>query len=260
LKKPTSKNAKKSLPPRIPRISTRGFYDLSTGKTLKKKPYDLYPKKFFESLGKFQEFTIMIHGLRNDKEGALAKFKIAQKRLKQLGYKYPVVGFSYDSNTKGIQYKSTEQKASNVGRIIAKKNGKNLAKFILDFKKKNPNTKIRLVGHSLGTEVIVHALVHLTNKKDIVESVYFFAGSLSQNFLQRKLVKNILQTTIRQKIFNYYDLCDAVLQKAHILKIVNKPIGCFGMPQNKIKKHVQRRLKTQNHRFLSYSLKLERYP
>ena len=42
----------------IPRISTRGYYDLTYGKTLKKNSYFLYPKKDFEKLiGKeFQRF------------------------------------------------------------------------------------------------------------------------------------------------------------------------------------------------------------
>jgi len=37
-----------------------------------------------------------------------------------------------------------------VGQIIAKKNGRNLAIFIEDFKSISPKTKIRLMGHSLG--------------------------------------------------------------------------------------------------------------
>ncbi|MEW6588193.1 MAG: alpha/beta hydrolase, partial [Thermoproteota archaeon] len=179
----TSKNARKNLPARIPRISTRGYYDLVTGRTLKKKPYDLYPKKFFEKeLGNHPEFTIVVHGMRNNKQGALEKFKIVQKRLRQLGYKYPVIGFSYDSNVKGVQYKSCEHKATKVARLIAKKNGLNLAKFILNFKRKNPTMGIRLMGHSLGTEVITYALFCIYGKQKI-DQVYFFGSSLPAGFL-----------------------------------------------------------------------------
>lgn len=74
---------------------------MNSGKTKKSKSYDLYPKKFFDGLDEVSEITIMIHGLRNDQSGALAKFRIAKQRLTQLGYKHPVVGFSYDSNTRG---------------------------------------------------------------------------------------------------------------------------------------------------------------
>ena len=63
----------------------------------------------------------MIHGLRNNKSGALAKYVIAEKRLKTLNYKYDVVGYSYDSNTAGVQYKSTALSALKVGVTIAKR-------------------------------------------------------------------------------------------------------------------------------------------
>jgi len=80
------------LQKQIPRITTRGYYDLTNGSTLKSNLYYLYPKKSFEKLRKKKEITIMIHGLQNNKAGAVAKFKIAQRRLRALGYRYPVVG------------------------------------------------------------------------------------------------------------------------------------------------------------------------
>ena len=67
----------------------------------------------------------MIHGLRNDKKAAVNKFAIAKRRLKQLRYMHPVIGFSYDSNTKGAYLRKYELKAIRVGELIARKNGKN---------------------------------------------------------------------------------------------------------------------------------------
>ena len=103
----------------------------------------------------------MIHGLRNNKSAALKKFLIAKRRLKKLGYVHPVIGFSYDSNTKGAHINKTALKALRVGQRIAKQNGNNLAKFIIDFKKQSPMTKIRLIGHSLGKEIIVRCIQKL---------------------------------------------------------------------------------------------------
>lgn len=241
---------------RIPRISTRGFYDLASGRTLKEKPYDLYPKKFFEELGKYQEFTIMVHGLRNNKKGALAKFCIAQTRIRQLGYKYPVVGFSYDSNIKGAQYKSHELCAIAVGRMVAKKNGHNLAKFILDFKKKSPNTKIRLMGHSLGSEVILYTISNLKHKKNIIEDVYFFGSSIPADlFSSQKFVRH-LRNVIRKKLLNYYNPHDEVLRYALDNKIIEKPIGCYGLGRKGVPKYVQKQVNAKNHRFASYMSKI----
>ena len=108
----------------LPRISTRGYYDLSTGKTLKNNSYFLYPKRDFKKINGSKEITIMIHGLRNDNAGAVAKIKLAKNRLRKLGYSYPVVGFSYDSNTKGAHILKYAKRSLFVGQTIAKKNGK----------------------------------------------------------------------------------------------------------------------------------------
>ena len=145
----------------FPKISTRGYYDLKTGKTLKNTSYDVYPKTTFDKLLQKSEIVIMIHGLRNNKSGALAKYVIAEKRLKSLNYKHDVIGYSYDSNTAGVQYKSTALSALKIGVLIAKKNGKNLSKFILDVKSKNPSIKVRLMGHSLGAQVILSTIQSL---------------------------------------------------------------------------------------------------
>ena len=111
-----SKTKLKAVRANIPRISTRGYYDLSTGVKLKNNSYYLYPKKSFGKLNGKNEIVIMIHGLRNDKKGAIEKVSLAKRRLKQLGYVYPVIGFSYDSNTKGAHLKKSEAHALRVGQ------------------------------------------------------------------------------------------------------------------------------------------------
>ncbi|TBR22491.1 MAG: DUF726 domain-containing protein [Candidatus Nitrosotenuis sp.] len=244
----------------MPRISTRGFYDLGSGKALKKKSYDLYPKKFFETFGDIPEITIMIHGLRNNKSGALTKFFIAQSRLEQLGYQYPVVGFSYDSNTKGVQYKSCEKKATDIGRIIAKKNGANLAKFVTDIKKEFPHLKIRLMGHSLGSEVIVHTLANLKSKSDIVEGIYFFGASVPASYVSPKKFGKILQKTVKRKITNYYSPHDEVLKYAFYGGLIEKPLGYQGASGKSVPKYVQKKVIPKNHRFVSYSAVLKSFP
>lgn len=145
----------------VPRISTRGYYDLKTGKTLKRNNYYLYPKKDFQKLIDSKELTIMIHGLRNDNAGAIAKAVLARNRLRKLGYSHPVIGFSYDSNTTGAHLIKHAKHALAVGQSIAKKNGRNLGKFIEDFKESSPKTKIRLMGHSLGSQVILSTIEYL---------------------------------------------------------------------------------------------------
>lgn len=231
---------------------TRGYYDLANGSTLKKKKYDLYPKKFFDDIAKHQEIVIMVHGMRNDSVGALAKFKIAQMRLKQLGFVHPVIGFSYDANVRNAHLRSYERGAIRVAKIIARKNGSNLAQFILDVKRQHPFLKIRLMGHSLGTEVILHALSKLS-KKNCVESVHFFGSSIDADVLKSKNLQHVLKTTISKKLYNYYSPKDDVLKHSCDVGIIDKPLGYVGYVGRPIPNLVQKKVFPKNHRFASYA-------
>ena len=248
---------------KIPRISTRGYYDLATGKTLKTASYFLYPFVKFAKLTNAKEITIMIHGLRNDKNSAVKKFEIAKKRLNKLGYKHPVVGFSYDANTKGAHLKQYELKALRVGETIAKKNGKNLSKFILDFKKQNPKAKIRLIGHSLGSRVIVSTAENLaksSKNKDILEAVYFFGASIQSDSMNPKKSGKILEKAVRSKIVNYYSPWDEVLKYANDKYQVIDPLGLYGAKGKIVSKYSQIKLRPKNHRFVSYAAVLKKFP
>lgn len=252
------KNTKK-----IPRISTRGYYDLSNGKKLKNNSYYFYPQNSFKKILGKNEITIMIHGLRNDKSAALKKFLIAKRRLKKLGYIHPVIGYSYDSNTKGAHIEKTAFKALRVGQSIAKQNGNNLAKFIIDFKKQSPMTKIRLIGHSLGTELIVSCIQKLAKKstsQDIIEGVYFFGSSVDSNAVNPKKYGSAMKKTVKTKIKNYYSPVDEVLKQSHTEGSVQNPLGLFGSKGKIISKYAQTRVFPKNHRFVSYAAVLKSFP
>ncbi len=247
----------------IPRISTRGYYDLKTGKTLKKNNYFLYPKKDFEKLIEPKEITIMIHGLRNDNAGAIAKAILARNRLRKLGYVHPVIGFSYDSNTTGAHLIKHAKHALAVGQSIAKKNGRNLGRFIEDFKETNPKTRIRLMGHSLGSQVILSTIEYLAKKKQnsgILESVYFFGASITEDVPSSKKYGKLLQTVVDKKIINYYAPSDEVLSWADDKKYVMGPLGLKGAIGKPIKKYHQKLVKPKNHRFASYVAVLNKFP
>jgi hypothetical protein len=247
----------------IPRISTRGYYDLSSGATLKNNSYYTYPKNDFKKLVDSQEITIMIHGLRNDNAGAVAKVVLAQKQLRKLGYVHPVIGYSYDSNTTGAHLIKHAKRALAVGQKIAVKNGRNLGKFIEDFKETSPKTRIRLMGHSLGSQVILSTLEYLAKKKKnigIVEGAYFFGASITEDVPSSKKYGKILQSVINSKIVNHYAPKDEVLLWANKEKYVNGPLGLNGATGKPVRKYSQKLVLPKNHRFASYARVLNSYP
>ena len=247
----------------IPRISTRGYYDLTHGKTIKNNSYFLYPKKEFDKLIGSPELTIMIHGLRNDKAGATAKVVLAKNRLRYLGYAFPVIGFSYDSNTTGAHLKKHVKRALAAGQKIAKKNGRNLSLFIQDFKSASPETRIRLMGHSLGSQVILSTIEHLAKKKQnigIIDSIYFFGASITSDVPSSKKYGQLLDKVIKRKIVNYYSPTDEVLKWTNNEKFVKGPLGLDGAIGKTITKYHQKLVHPQNHRFASYAKVLESFP
>jgi hypothetical protein len=218
----------------------------------------LYPKRDFDALIGSKEITIMIHGLRNNASGALTKFVIAKRRLAHLGYKYPVIGYSYDSNTAGALYLMR----LHIGVTIANKNGRNLARFVTDFKRKSPGTKIRLMGHSLGAHVIQSTIKNLArNAKNsgILEAVYFFGGSIPSNALSPRN-GSATQKIVTTKIRNYYSPYDDVLSLVDDWNWVDTPIGYRGARGKTISKYSQIMLKPKNHRFASYAAVLRSFP
>ena len=204
----------------------------------------------------------MIHGLRNNTSGALTKFVIAKRKLAHLGYKNPVIGYSYDSNTTGAQYILHALHALHIGVIIANKNGRNLAKFVIDFKQKSPETKIRLIGHSLGAHVILSTIKNLaknTKNKGIIEAVYLFGGSIPSDALSAKNALYV-QKIVSKKIRNYYSPYDEVLRVVDDWNWVNTPIGYKGAHGKTIPKYSQTMVKPKNHRFASYAAVLRSFP
>jgi hypothetical protein len=250
------------MPP-ISRISTRGYYDLTNGTTLKSNPYYFYPKRDFEKIVDSKELTIMIHGLRNDKAGAVAKAVIAKSTLKKLGYSHPVIGYSYDSNVIGAHLMAFAQHALSVGQIIAKKNGRNLATFIEDFKSVSPKTRIRLLGHSLGSQVILSAVERLSKKKQntgIIEGAYFFGASITADVPSSEKYGPLLHSVINRKIVNYYSPTDEVLFWADKANFVSGPLGLHGASGKPISKYHQKLVSPENHRFASYAAVLKSFP
>ncbi len=239
----------------IPRVTTRGYYDVASGRTIKKSPYYLYPRGSFEGLYGKKEMVVMVHGMRNDRAGAATKFAIAKRRLSAIGYCHPVIGYSYDSN---VGYRMTEPQALRVGVMIAKKNGGNLAQFLVDFGRKSPNTKLRLMGHSLGSQVILSAVRQLARSpknRGLVSSIHLFGASITAD----APASDLLQKIVGQRVVNYYAPTDEVLGVAGG-RGARRPLGLCGAAGRTIPKYVQRRVRPKNHRFKSYAAVLTSFP
>ena len=273
---------------RVPRITTRGCYDLTNGRALcRRASYRLYPKRYFEDhvcdMPGASELIIMVHGLRNDDRGASAKTLIAQDMLRRLGHtSHRVVGFSYDSNTRGAHIMRYRRRAIAAGRRIAKANGGHLAAFLLWFGQNGAGRgtkRVRLLGHSLGSEVIYHAVMRLAREsspppkrsatRGIIESVHFFGSSLPADIQKDAKVRRAIDHVIGGRLVNCYAPTDDVLMLSDSGKPVAcdsgdadaRPLGlCGDTSGTTAAKYAQKQTRPANHRFASYADALRSFP
>ena len=294
---------------RVPRITTRGCYNLVDGRSLRSGvTYRLYPRRYFEdTIRGSPELVVMVHGLRNDDRGALEKVVIARDMLARLGRGArkdtqlpPVVGFSYDSNTLGAHVRKHQRRALEAGRRIARANGRHLAKFVTDFKRDRANldTRVRLLGHSLGSEVIFHCVMHLAYgplggppaasaaaglrpySRGIIESVHLFGSSLPADVQDGAAARLAIDHAVRDRLVNCYAPSDDVLLQAESEEFFPGGVGPLGLrgaasrsaalrgsPRGRRReapvtasKYRQRLLHPANHRFASYADALQSFP
>lgn len=187
-------------------ISTRGSYDLHNGKRLKSKRPFITPMKKYNNLSKSKEVVIFVHGMRNSTIGAKMGTNALRLRLRKLGYKGDIIGFSYDSNVRGAHLDKNYHKVLKTAKKIAERSGYDLAKVIDDIHVKNYKIKIRLVGHSLGCDVVKSAFDYLGFNH--IESTHLFGSPIEEDDLTH--IFNFMNT---RSVTNYYNPSDDVIKE-----------------------------------------------
>lgn len=236
----------------FPRVITRGRFNLQNGNRTGKhiRDYSLFPKKKFDKIFKAEEVVIFVHGMRNSPKGAVMGGQTLRRKLRKLGYKkHPVISFSYDANIKGAHIYSDYDRVIPVAEKIAKRNGRNLHKFVSYFKEINPSIKIHLVGHSLGCEVIES---FLEIGRSEVNTVNLLGSPVD--------VAHLIHLSNRNrgtKITNHYNLKDEVIREEFDLGRCNNPSCLDNGLRNS---YTNKRIKAVHHGFSAYAEGLRKFP
>ena len=148
-------------------VSTRDHFDKFGNMLVSDRPYEPFN---FADLGCPQEAVIYVHGVwtardENDEmeqgmfENEIEASDRIRLSLNSLGYTFPVIGFSWDSDT------NLSENGWRNAAVIAKENGPKLAQFTVDLKERCPQTTIRIIAHSLGARVVLSSLDSLYNNQ-----------------------------------------------------------------------------------------------
>jgi hypothetical protein len=156
-----------------PLVSTRRHFSLDTGELTSGHNMTNYDASDIPGLQPDtscpKEAAIYVHGIWTGIGGFSANleseagiFDRARMSLAVNNYSIPVIGFSWDSNTTI----ATDGFGWSIAKKIAQDNGPKLAHFLFDYKSKCPDTKVRIIAHSLGAMVVLSALQDLTGNQE----------------------------------------------------------------------------------------------
>lgn len=196
-------------------VSTRGHFDKFSGNLISTQPYKPLGNDVLNSICMDNEAIVYVHGVwTNEKEHLIKAVENAQEiferlkmSLKSTEYNHPLIGFSWDSDT----HIDPEGVGWNIAKLIAKENGPKLAKFLLDLKNYciehlDNNIGIRLVGHSLGSRVILSTLDSLDKNNEWklpnfkIITVNLLGGAVD-NY---EVLKNNIGISIHDNIKDFY--------------------------------------------------------
>lgn len=96
-----------------------------------------------------KELAVFVHGFNNSPKNAKEIFDQVAEALQKNEYSQPLVGYSWDSLGDARWYQGVD---------IAWRNGLKLANFLYEYKQRNPAVTVRLIAHSLGSQLVLSAL------------------------------------------------------------------------------------------------------
>lgn len=197
-------NALSQISPLI--ASTRNAFDTNTGQS-ENIPIifdDFSPLLDMTGNNCPGEIVIYVHGIWASEDDAIEQTERVFLSLQESSYTYPVIGYSWDSDTKFVlNDEDLSKQGWEVAKKIANGNGPLLAKFILGFKEICPTDNIRIISHSLGARVTLSALSDLHK--------HFFGDDeiIPTNVIPKtiKSVHLLGAAVNREQIFTYPPYC-----------------------------------------------------
>lgn len=170
------------------------------------------------------ETVVYVHGFQNSENGAIENFNLSKDSLALNDYNYPVIGFSWDSDLGWYEFDEAN--------YIANLNGPKLAQFVKDFNAACTDTKIRLVGHSLGNRVVLTTIqkLHNDNWPGEVTSVHLLGAAVKWDVIGKNKAFGVAIEDKVGEFHNKFNKNDRILYWGLWGKY-SPPLGVWGVEQ-----------------------------
>ncbi len=178
------------------------------------------------------DLLVIIHGFNNDVMNASDTFGLARDSLTSAGYEGALVGYSWDANT---QVDPIAMTGFHEGRLHTIGNGPKLARFVVDYKARWPNTRIHIMGYSMGCRLAVEVLwafdqdPALRSTPFLVDSVHLVGASIDDEEIQ---TDQRYGTAIENRagiLITYFSREDNILGTLYMLKEGSRALGLAGI-------------------------------
>lgn len=178
------------------------------------------------------DLLIVVHGYNNTAQKALYKFGIAEEALRGTGYSGVIAGFSWDADTQGDPLAAT---GYHEGLANAAANGPKLARFIEDYAQHCPQSRIHLVGYSMGARVALEAVLHLPDPEMhgqaqvLLASVHLVGAAVENEDVETGERYGAAIATRCRRLYNYFSPEDNKLAYFYPLKEGDRALGLTGI-------------------------------
>lgn len=212
------------------RVTTRGHLDVNwLGQTYLK---DAYTKYEYETMGEIpghhtgespDEICVFVHGWLQDREDVNGRFPRQKAALQKAGFDGPVIVFDWDSGSPRAGWW--------IAAEYARRNGHKLGQFLKDYRERNPETTVRVVGFSLGAMVTAPAGQSLYDRgwDGEIDSMAFIGGAVGDQTVAVDGKYGPGCATVYGEVDNFYKTDDFTLSNQYKIAETNGAIGTEGI-------------------------------
>jgi len=174
------------------------------------------------------DLFIVIHGFNNTPMKAANILALASRSLRENGYDGAIVGFSWDANTQSDPWNMT---GFHECRRNSCENGSKLARFVLEYKARCPNTRVHILGYSIGCRLALETALALytdpafADTSTRIDSIFLAGAAVDNEEVQTDEKYGAAIQNRVGVLYNFYSLEDNVLGALYPLKETDRALG-----------------------------------
>jgi len=175
-----------------------------------------------------RDLLIIVHGFNNTPLKAANVFALASDSLAKDNFDGEVIGFSWDANTQADPWNMT---GFHECRRNACGNGSKLARFIVEYKERCPDTRVHVMGYSIGARLALEAALALENdpalarSSVVIDTIHLVGAAVDNEEVQTDERYGVAIENRVGTLYNYYSTEDNLLGVLYPLKETDRALG-----------------------------------